>query len=74
MVKVSKIAVWDVDGVLHRDAKQATRAARRSIIKELMAEQKTSSSDFIDTGELAEWMADNWDTIEGRVEKAMAGT
>lgn len=74
MVRVSKIAVWDVDGVLHRDAKMAERAARRAIIKELMVEQKTDVSEFVDSGELAEWIADSWDTVQGRVEKAMAGT
>lgn len=74
MVKVSKIAVWEVEGVLHRDAKTAERAARRALIKELMAEQKTDVSEFIDSGELAEWIVDSWDTIQSRVERAMAGT
>jgi len=71
MVKVSKIAVWDVDGQLIRDAKTAAQRARTIIIEELLDEEKP----LLDSREsIASWISDRWDIIEARVERAMAGT
>jgi hypothetical protein len=68
MVRVSKIAVWDVDGELFRDAKTTGAAARTSIIKEMIAKDKPLK------GNIPRWISENWDAIENRVKAAMAGT
>lgn len=71
-VKVSKVAVWSVNGTLIEDVKLATKETRRLVIEELATE---SGYKFADDGsDLAFWMADNWERIESRVERAMAGT
>lgn len=70
MVKVSKIAVWDVGGELIRDAATATKKARLAIIREMLSDEEN----MFQGQSPAEWMADNWETIETRVKAAMAGT
>lgn len=68
MVKVSKIAVWDVDGKVFRDFKAAEQETRAIIIEELM------TAEVPDITEVAGWVSANWDNITAKVEKAMAGT
>lgn len=71
-VEVTKVAVWKVNGTLFEDVKTATKETRRLVIEELATE---SGYEFADDGsDIAFWVADNWDRIEARVERAMAGT
>lgn len=68
MVKVSKIAVWEVEGEIFRDVKSATNRARRAIIEELYDAERPGEDD------IPEWIAGNWDKINQQVERAMAST
>ena len=68
MVKVSKIAVWEVEDEIFRDVKSATNRARRAIIEELYDTEMPSEE------EIPEWIAGNWDKITQQVERAMAST
>lgn len=70
-VKVSKVAVWNVNGTLIEDVKEATKETRKLVIEELVNEQKKH---FGIDDNVPEWVADNWERIESRVERAMAGT
>lgn len=68
MVKVNKIAVWEVEDEIFRDVKSATNRARRAIIEELYDTERPSEE------EVPEWIAGNWDKINQQVERAMAST
>ena len=70
MVRVSKIAVWDVNGELVRDALTATKRTRLAVIQEMLVDEEN----MFQGQTPAEWMSENWDTIENRVKAAMAGT
>lgn len=74
MVKVAKIAVWDVEGELIRDSKTATKAARLSIIRELLRETAPRQDEVLSEDQFALWVGQHWETIEARTEKAMTGT
>lgn len=71
-VKVSKIAVWNVNGVLIEDVKAATSETRRLVIQELIEEQSQQFDQPLN--DVPFWTADNWERIEARVARAMAGT
>jgi hypothetical protein len=75
MVKVSKIAVWDVDGELIRDSAGATAKTRHAIIIEMLKDWNPNA-EFQKMGisEISDWMTERWDAIEVRVKKAMTGT
>lgn len=78
MVRVSKLAVWDVNGELIRDSKTAEKATRRAIVEEMVKGEDSAPPNLDDTGNRALWMSiwisENWDNIETQVKKAMAGT
>ena len=69
MVKVNKVAVWKVEGAYYESLDQAIKAVRTQAIRELIAEKKANQYE-----DEADMIADLWDEIETRVEKAMAGT
>lgn len=78
MVKVTKVAVWKVDGSYFEDAKQAEKVVRQMVIEELLTEQAPGiekwEHHFESRHEMSEWVSMSWDAIENRTKAAMAGT
>lgn len=72
MVKVSKVAAWKIGSEYIEDAKAAEQRVRQLVVEELLAEQEESQ--LANDEDVAEWVAINWEEMESRVKKAMAGT
>lgn len=68
MVKVTKVAVWKVDGEFHEDLPSAIKACRTSIIREVLLEKKDES--YFDEADM--WSS-NWEEIQRRLDQVMAG-
>lgn len=70
MVKVTKVAAWDVDGELVATRELAVRKVREAAIREVLDEEnaKTGLEQFKDE---AAMFAELWDKIHGRVESAI---
>lgn len=77
MVKVVKVAAWRIGGRYIEDAKEAEREVRKLVIIEMLEDHPHKIWEDADEGatdNVADWVAANWDEIENRVKKAMAGT
>lgn len=77
MVKVVKVAAWKIGDRYIEDAKEAERATRELVIRELLTEWSANGSGDPQLklkDSIANWVAENWDAIESRTKAAMAGT
>lgn len=77
MVKVVKVAAWCIGDKYIEDAKEAEKAVREEIIREMLEDcpdKIWEDAEDEATGNVANWVAANWEEIENRTKKAMAGT
>lgn len=72
MVKVNKVAAYQVGDKVFTDRVQAEKAVRREAIKEVL-DAELSFGGVVCAADVADALANHWSTVEGKIEQAFRG-
>lgn len=72
MVKVAKVAAYQIGDRIFTDRGEAERVARREVIAEVLG-GSMSFGGIVTPEDVAKVMSDRWDTINQKLKEAFAG-